>query len=39
VAPRVAALMAPLLGWTDRGVALAAVEYRTTIERIFTIDA
>ena len=39
VAPRVASLMAPLLGWTDRGVELAVAEYRTTIERIFTIDA
>jgi glycerol-3-phosphate dehydrogenase len=39
VAPRVAALMAPLLGWTDRGVELAVAEFRTTIERLFTIDA
>ncbi len=39
VAPRVAALMAPLLGWTDRGVELAVAEYRTTMERLFTIDA
>ncbi|MDP1889422.1 MAG: glycerol-3-phosphate dehydrogenase/oxidase [Gemmatimonadaceae bacterium] len=39
VAPRVAALMAPLLGWTDRGVELAVDEYRATIERLFTIDA
>jgi glycerol-3-phosphate dehydrogenase len=38
-APRVAALMAPLLGWTDRGEELAVAEYRATIERIFTIDA
>jgi glycerol-3-phosphate dehydrogenase len=39
VAPRVAALMAPLLGWTDRGMELAVEEYRATIERLFTIDA
>ena len=39
VAHPVAALMAPLLGWTDRGVELAVAEYRTTIERLFTIDA
>ncbi len=39
VAPRVAARMAPLLGWTDRGEELAVEEYRATIERLFTIDA
>ncbi len=39
VAPRVAALMAPLLGWTDRGGELALAEYQATIARLFTIDA
>jgi len=38
VAPRVAALMAPLLGWTDRGIALALAEYASEVHRIFAID-
>jgi glycerol-3-phosphate dehydrogenase len=39
VARPVAAIMAPLLGWTDRGVELAVAEYRATIERFFTIES
>ncbi|MBW7935467.1 MAG: glycerol-3-phosphate dehydrogenase/oxidase, partial [Gemmatimonadaceae bacterium] len=38
VAPRVAALMAPSLGWTDRGVALALAEFDAAIARIFSVD-
>ncbi|MDQ8153062.1 MAG: glycerol-3-phosphate dehydrogenase/oxidase [Gemmatimonadota bacterium] len=38
VAPRVAALMAPLLGWTDRGITLALAEYDAEIHRLFAID-
>jgi len=38
VAPRVAALMAPSLGWTDRGIALALAEYATDVQRLFTVD-
>ena len=38
VAPRVAALMAPLLGWTDRGVELALMDYAREIQRVFTIE-
>ena len=38
VAPRVAALMAPLLGWTDRGMALALVDYEREVQRLFAID-
>ncbi|HEY3287858.1 MAG TPA: glycerol-3-phosphate dehydrogenase/oxidase [Gemmatimonadaceae bacterium] len=37
-APRVAALMAPRLGWTDRGIDLALADYAATAARIFTID-
>lgn len=39
IAPRVATLMAPLLGWTDRGVEEALADYATEVARIFTIDA
>jgi glycerol-3-phosphate dehydrogenase len=38
VAPRVAALMAPLLGWTDHGVTMALAEYAREVERLFAID-
>lgn len=38
VAPRVAALMAPLLGWTDRGITSALAEYGEEMERLFAID-
>ena len=38
IAPRVAALMAPRLGWTDRGVEIARADYEDVIARIFTID-
>ena len=38
IAPRVAALMAPRLGWTDRGVEIARADYEDAIARIFTID-
>jgi glycerol-3-phosphate dehydrogenase len=38
VAPRIAALMAPLLGWTDRGVERALAEYAAEIQRLFAID-
>ena len=37
VAPRVAALMAPRLGWTDRGAELAQAEYASEVSRIFAI--
>ncbi len=37
VAPRVAALMAPRLGWTDRGIASALAEYATVLDQTFTI--
>jgi glycerol-3-phosphate dehydrogenase len=39
VAPRVAALMAPLLGWTDRGIEAAVEDYAREVRRIFTIGA
>ena len=38
VAPRVAALMAPLLGWTDRGIESAVADYAREVQRIFTIE-
>jgi len=38
VAPRIAALMAPLLGWTDRGVERALLEYEREVQRLFAID-
>jgi glycerol-3-phosphate dehydrogenase len=38
VAPRVAALMAPLLGWTDRGVDLALLDYQREVRRLFAIE-
>lgn len=38
VAPRVAALMAPLLGWTDRGMERALLEYEREVQRLFAID-
>jgi glycerol-3-phosphate dehydrogenase len=38
VAPRVAALMSPLLGWTDRGVEHALDEFDGAARRMFTID-
>ena len=38
VAPRVAALMAPLLGWTDRGQSHALDEYAADVARIFGVD-
>ncbi len=38
VAPRVAALMAALLGWTDRGVSSAVAEYTAEIARLFAIE-
>jgi len=38
VASRVAALMAPLLGWTDRGVELALRDYEREVHRIFAIE-
>lgn len=39
VAPRVASLMAPLLGWTDRGAEQAVAEYAADVKRLFAIDA
>jgi glycerol-3-phosphate dehydrogenase len=38
VAPRVAELMAPRLGWTDRGVQQALAEYESAVQRMFTVD-
>lgn len=38
IAPRVAALMAPLLGWTDRGVELALRDYEREVQRLFAIE-
>lgn len=38
VAPHIAALMAPLLGWTDRGVERALLEYEREVHRLFAID-
>lgn len=38
VASRVAELMAPRLGWTDRGIAQARTEYDAVVARIFAID-
>ena len=38
VAPGVAELMAPRLGWTDRGIALALSDFDATVRRLFTID-
>jgi glycerol-3-phosphate dehydrogenase len=38
VAPHVASLMAPLLGWTDRGATQAVAEYAAEVERIFAIE-
>jgi glycerol-3-phosphate dehydrogenase len=38
VAPRVAALMAPLLGWTDRGIEGALLDYASEVNRLFHID-
>jgi len=37
VAPRVAALMAPRLGWTDRGAEMAQMEYANEVSRIFAV--
>ena len=37
IALRVAARMAPTLGWTDAGIANAVQEYEQAIDRIFTI--
>lgn len=38
LAPRVAALMAPHLGWTEAGIRQARADYEREIARIFTID-
>ncbi|MFI5311677.1 MAG: glycerol-3-phosphate dehydrogenase/oxidase [Gemmatimonadales bacterium] len=38
VAPRVAALLAPLLGWRDTDVARALADYGSEVARLFTID-
>lgn len=38
LAPRVAALMAPLLGWTDRGITLALADYAADAARLFAIE-
>jgi glycerol-3-phosphate dehydrogenase len=38
VAPHVAELMAPALGWTDRGVEQALAEYALDVQRLFAID-
>ncbi len=38
VASRVAELMAPALGWTDRGVEQALTEYASDVQRLFAID-
>ncbi len=38
VAPRVAALIAPLLGWTDHGIAGAISDYAREVHHIFTIE-
>ena len=37
LAPRVAAAMAPRLGWTVAGTRHAVEEYSREVERIFTI--
>ncbi|HEX7547009.1 MAG TPA: glycerol-3-phosphate dehydrogenase/oxidase [Gemmatimonadaceae bacterium] len=38
VAPRVAELLAPRLGWTSGGTARALDDYRAEVARLFTID-
>jgi glycerol-3-phosphate dehydrogenase len=38
VAPRVAALMAPMLGWTDRGTESAVADYAREARSIFAIE-
>jgi glycerol-3-phosphate dehydrogenase len=39
VAPQVARLLAPFLGWTDADIARAVADYRAEVARLFTIEA